>query len=193
MRQELFLQPRKLRYVNLKSNICINGNFSDMDALSKVITESCENPDPAEVKPVCEVIEKCPVGEKCCRLSKFKSESRLELKEIKHQNSNCSNYVDAISYNSNKNVEYLLIKVNLIFKKLKAYDASNCAVREIFWKNFEWLFQLESINLANNQISSIIEELYSPMQLKNLDLCNFFFYFTVFQHYNVFIFQPTTA
>lgn len=168
MESELFRHPQRLTLVNFQSNACINAIFSDLKSLSKAVDESCEQTDPAEVKPICEVIEKCSIGEKCCRLSKFKSSSRSDLKYLKH--GRIDEEVDAVSYNSNPSVEYLLVSFEETFKNLKVYDASNCAVREIFWENFNWN-SLKSINLANNQITSLVGELRLP--LKNLDLCNY--------------------
>lgn len=110
----------------------------------------------------------------------FKSFSRMELKKLEHESSETevSSYdeevdVDAISYNNNQNVEYLLVGVGMIFDMLIMYDASNCAVREIFWNNFVFFRILESINLANNQIAALTGDLLPKIPLKNLDLCKY--------------------
>lgn len=161
-------------HVNLMSNICVDGSFSDSDELSAVVRKTCEKTD-TEVKPSCEVIGKCALGEKCCQLSQFKSVSRLEWETLSLDDGFWG--FDAITYNSNPNVEYLLAKISWTFSDIKAYDASNCSVREVLWINFFHLNKLESINLANNQISALIGELFDRMPLKVLNLCNYDFYF----------------
>lgn len=157
-------------HVNLMSNICVNGNFSDLYALSIFVRENCEKTD-VEIKPSCEVTGKCEFGTKCCQLSKFKSVSRLEWKTLSFEH---DWGFDAISYNSNPNVEYLLAKIGWTFGDIKTYDASNCSVREVFWINFVNLNKLESINLENNQISALIGEIFDRMPLKSLNLCKSF-------------------
>lgn len=171
MESRLFRQSRSLQHANLKSNTCINEKFSSLEMLSKIVDKNCERTDPVEDKPICETIGKCHLGKKCCRLSKFKSASRLELKALKRFVGDLE--VDAITYDSNPDVEYLLHRIASSFLYLKVYDASNCAVRAIFWKNFHLLRDLESINLASNQISSFNGELFHEMPLKILNLCNY--------------------
>lgn len=165
----LFRQSRNLNNANLVSNICINEKFSEVNDLAYVINERCKATESAAAEPNCEVIEKCLFGKNCCRLSKFKSVSRLELKELEEDWEN-EQKIDVIQYNSNPDVEYLLKHVWL-FSRLKVYDASNCAVREIFWSNFEMCDKLEHINLANNQITSVVDVLFYRMPLKTLNLC----------------------
>lgn len=179
---------RNLNDVKMLGNPCVNTNASDVNMLSRVIDERCEKTSFVEIEPTCEVIGKCPLGERCCHLSKFTSVSRLELKKLQYTHEvrdkkapsnggwvklkyDDAELFDAISYNNNPNVEYLLIDFGWPFTKLKVYDASNCAVREIFWKNFESQTRLETINLANNRISAFGTELHNQMPLKNLDLC----------------------
>lgn len=153
------------------SNTCINEKFSDTGTLSKNVDENCEKIDPVDVKPFCEAIEKCPLGEKCCRLSMFKSATR-ELRNLEHV---YDMNVDAISYNNNPNAESLLV-VSFLFPNLKIYDASNCSIREIFWVNFKGFYELESINLANNRISALNEKLLDKTTLKSLNLCKLFYF-----------------
>lgn len=173
--------PRSLKHVNLMGNTCISEDFADaytktlFDRLSRIVNFKhwnleCGKTESAEVKPICEVIEKCSLGEKCCRLSKFESASRLELLTLEQY---WDSEIDVIFYDNNPKVEYLLATVGVKFGNLKVYDASNCAVREIFWENFKWTDKVEFINLANNQISALTGEMYDRMPLKSLDLCNF--------------------
>lgn len=158
--------------MNLLSNTCVNGTFFNKITLADVLYENCEKTEPAMVEATCEVIEKCAIGENCCILSKFKNDSPWELKWIEQET---DDKIDAIFYNSNQNVEYLLLNIYLSLRNLKVYDASNCSIREIFWVNFKRCYKLESINLANNQISALNEKLFEEMPLKILDLCNFIF------------------
>lgn len=164
---------RSLEHMNFLWNTCINGTFSDKSILFKVVEKNCDKI--AEVKPICDVIEECRLGEKCCRLSKFNSVSRFERKKLEHEG--VDEEVSIIFYDNNPKVEYLLVEVYKKFPNITVYDASNCAVRQIFFDNFELLFYLESINLANNQISTFVEfaMLNNRMPLKYLDLCNFIF------------------
>lgn len=171
MESRLFRYSSKLNHVNLMSNSCINGSFTDiLDALSVIVDENCEKTD-FELKPFCEVTGKCALGEKCCQLSKFKSLSRLEWKTLSFDH---DFGFDAIWYNSNPNIEYLLAKISWTFGDIKVYDASNCAVREVFWINFRGLSMLETVNLSNNQFTAVVRELFDQMPLKKLDLCNYF-------------------
>lgn len=159
----------RLKTANFLSNTCINGYFYDAATLQMVVKENCKAPyvEPP-TKPICDQFEKCPFGEKCCLLSKFQSKSPLELKRLEHNNSDSE--VDAISYNNNPNIEYLLERFSW-FPNLKVYDASNCAVREIFWENFYTFDHLETLNLANNQISTFFRMQYKR-HFKNVNLGN---------------------
>lgn len=196
MRGEVFSHVRdlNLRYVNLMSNICINGKFTSKEGiLPKTIDENCEETERTEIRPTCEVIEKCRLGEKCCQLTKFRSDSHWNLKTLEGTQ---MTDVDALSYNSNLDVEYLLTGIQEIFPNLKVYDASNCAIRRVFKVNFESLHQLKTINLANNKISALNQIFYREMSLKKLDLCKYvfsdiFLYFTMF-YLITFFFQPIT-
>lgn len=172
--------------MNLLLNACINDEAFDktgLETLSKVADEHCNKTGSVEVKPRCEVIEKCSIGERCCRLLHFKTDSRLELKTLeydgefskKSSDPSSDRTVDVITYNNNPSVEYLLIGVQRTFPSLKVYDASNCSIREIFWGNFKWLTRLEFIYLANNKITAIEDfaktfGYLSRMPLKFLDL-----------------------
>lgn len=189
MESGLFRRSRRLKVINLLSNICINETFSDLKALSNVVDRNCEKA--AEVEPICEVIKECPLGNRCCRLSKFKTNAHSELKDLTHYRMDAE--VDAISYNNNSDVELLLSSMFFLFQNLKVYDASNCAVREVFFENFQWFKHLEIINLANNQISTLFGKPFHRMPLKNLNLCNYILILTFPLTKNFIIFQLTTA
>lgn len=185
MESGLFLPLRSFKEANLISNTCINDTFSVKKELSRFIDESCEKTESVGVKPKCEIIQKCAIGQRCCLLSKFKSsglKSSTKIEFLKLEQKSYDGEVDAIFYNSNPSVEYLLVasSFNVEFKNLKVYDASNCSIRRIFWKNFNGFYKLETINLANNQISALNEKLFDEKPLKNLDLCEFMFFFQLF-------------
>lgn len=120
LQSELFKPLRKIQLVKLKSNVCINENFYDVEALKKIVDENCKELDSAEVEPICEMIGKCHIGEKCCRLSDFKSFSRTKLKSFEQETDDLE--VDAIFYNNNMNVEYLLAVIGSKFRSLKVYS-----------------------------------------------------------------------
>lgn len=172
MEGKLFHRTRLLEIVDLKSNSCIDNKFTDKYELSIEVGNNCDevNSISSKTEPRCEKIGKCLLGENCCQLTMFQSASRSKLKKIEHEDKNGS--IDAISYNSNKKILYLLVDLSSNFGNLIAYDASNCAVRAIFKSNFELLSSLKSINLTNNQISVIMGDLYHMMPLETLDLCN---------------------
>lgn len=165
------------------SNPCINRAYADVTKFTTFFVKNCEKTESEEVKPKCEVRQKCAIGEKCCLLSKFKTDSRLDLKELVTE---YDKDVDAISYEKNPNVEFLLVIEGWRFPKLTAYDASNCSVREIFSRDFEGFPNLESINLANNQISALNEVFFDKMPLKHLDLCNFTYFLNFFPYFHVY-------
>lgn len=168
-------QFNSVKHWNFMFNTCLNETYHNIEPLVNIKTTNCEKSEPAltEVKPTCQVINKCSLGQRCCFLSKFKSSSSLVLQRLEKGDDNQE--FDAVSYNSNPNVQYLLEAfANWAFWPLKVYDASNCAIREIFLENFDFFYDIESINLANNQISAVSSFLIE-IPLKHLNLCNYLF------------------
>lgn len=83
--------------------------------------------------------------------------------------------VDLIDYSENKKVKYLVAMVNLKFPNLRYYFADDCAIQEIFQKNFQLLSKLKFLYLNGNQIKRIKSDTFEDLtSLKELGLGEFF-------------------
>lgn len=63
--------------------------------------------------------------------------------------------VGGISFDGNKQIEYLPYKIHQQLPNLFKYQASNCSIKQITKENFEKLNRLEKISLSSNQIQKI--------------------------------------
>lgn len=72
-------------------------------------------------------------------------------------------YGKAIRLKSNKNIEYLPVKVAQILPKIIAYEASHCSIKEIRYENFEDLNKLQFVSVQYGQISHVPKDIFKDL------------------------------
>lgn len=71
----------------------------------------------------------------------------------------------------NKNVLYLPVRVYQSFPNLKEISAFECSIKEISKKNFDYLTQLEDLDLHHNFIAKIKSDTFDGLsKLRRIDL-----------------------
>ena len=85
--------------------------------------------------------------------------------------SSAESSVAEISYDGNKNIQYLPASPYSIFPNLTVLSAANCSIKEISNLNFKMLYKLEKIKLPHNQLEEILSDTFDGLdQLIFLDL-----------------------
>lgn len=79
--------------------------------------------------------------------------------------------VDTINLADNRRVEFLPVEVSKKFPNLKAYHASDAAIRKISALNFAGLSSLKWLDLSRNEIEFIPDDCFEGLKkLQNINL-----------------------
>lgn len=83
--------------------------------------------------------------------------------------------VDGISFQSNKNIEFLPVRIFQSFPNLRAYYAGNLDISVVSHKNLQQLTKLEILHLNNNRIRKIRSDAFvGLLKLRIVNLGEYF-------------------
>lgn len=82
--------------------------------------------------------------------------------------------VQAMDFNNNRNVDFLPVRIYLVFPHIVEYDARNCSVQSISKANFERLHHLKLVYLQGNQIKAVSSDVFHGLNnIEDIDLGEF--------------------
>lgn len=151
------LNSRKLsdsKFCSFKFLILLIGCFFNLKSTAEVIS--------------CDAIVNCLDFENCCFGN---ATAAIHSKSFKFAGNDETVYV--IWFSSNGKIKYLPIQVSNSFPNLEIYNAENCTISEISKENFENLHNLQTLNLAGNQIEVVPDDAFEDLSiLDRIDLGN---------------------
>lgn len=71
---------------------------------------------------------------------------------------------EAISFENNKRIAFLPVKVYRTFPNLVAYEVFDCSLRSVTYKNFERLNRLQFVGLEKNQLRHIPDDTFRNLR-----------------------------
>lgn len=119
----------------------------------------------------CESIGSCSTSDDhndvCCIMTK-----KTKIDEARYIIGNKKNgTVQALDFNNNRNINFLPIRVVLVFPHIVEYDARNCSVQSISKANFERLHYLKLVYLQGNQIQALSSDTFDGLNnIEDIDL-----------------------
>lgn len=155
-----------LTEVNLASNECISQIFGskELGRLSKTVNETC-GIDKTETQIACE-----ETWGQICGMHSYTT-----IKDIGYTISDSFNdAIRGISFDNNRNIDFLPNSPHQNFPKLTSYSAIRCSIKEISKANFEKLHWLTRISLFDNQIYAVLSDTFKDLtELQRISLSKF--------------------
>lgn len=166
---QAFAKLSNLKAVSLGKNYCIHRTFYGDDIWTtgaEVIRSSCGYEELDSVDISCERFRDIS-GFEFCVMNKETviNASNFVVADLRDEE------IEGITFNENKNIEYLPYKIHMQLPNLDTYWARKCAIKQITKENFEKLIRLKSLDLTYNQIQKISGNTFKGLEsLTNVDL-----------------------
>lgn len=170
----------ELTTATLSGNECIDKNYLNFQLREPVakdllleVSQNCGFTESAIKNKISCLKDDCGYDRKtvCCS---FGDISEIDSKDFFVSDRRHDGVTD-INFNRNPKIKFLPISVFLKFSNIRTYNAERCAIQEISKRNFEHLLELQTLNLAFNQIEIIKQDTFEGLSdLRTILLSNFF-------------------